>query len=296
MYKLRACSVLECSVDWLTATVSEGSERRRVQLAVEDWAIDRSTEGYRMDRWAWNGYIGSFTDGISFGKRDDGLCVRLSGSMAQRHWATLATWATNISRFDIQSTLLSAEVRDEHASHGFALLSLDPRVTAGIITTKLVEATPSGSTLYVGSRRSNRMFRLYDKTSESSGEYPDRSWRYEIEYKGDRAKRVAGAILADRHETQAIFDCIQSAYGGFGLEVPADRPAWAWRDAGVAHVTDDQRRLEWLGRCIRPCVSKLTEAFGTDTVLAHLGITSHIDELTGELEYTVERPIPMVGY
>lgn len=288
---LSGCHVLECNVDWMTATVRHGTEQRALARLAEDWLLDRSCEGYRVQGWKWNNYSGSQTDGISFGSRDDGWIIRLSGPMATRHWCTVATWAHNVTRFDLQTTLLSPIGTDEHAAAGFSKLSLDPRVNAGIVTTKYIESTPDGSTLYVGSRTSDRFFRVYDKTAESDGDYPNRSWRYEIEYKGDRAKKVADGVRADRHPTQAIWDCLQTAFTSYGLGIPGDRPGWSWRDAAIAHTSDDIRRLAWLRRCIRPCVSKLTEAFGVDVVLQSLGVIEEIDELTGEIERTIMRDL-----
>lgn len=269
----------------MTATVHSGVEQRALNVLAAEWTLDRSCEGYVCKRWHWNGYDGETTDGISYGTRPDGMMVRLSGSMAVRHWLTTLYWSHNVSRFDIQTTILSEDERSDHAHHGQCMLALDTRVASGAVTTKYIEDTPQGSSLYVGSRASDRMLRMYNKTAESEGEYPKTSWRYEIEYKGVRAYRVAQRIKGDRHPTQAIFDCLQAVYTDWGLGIPADRPAWAWRDAGVAHVTDDQRRLEWLGRCIRPVVLKLSEAYGVDEVLSRLGITANVDESTGLLDY-----------
>jgi len=253
----------------------------------EEWLLDRSCEGYKVSGWRWNNYNGSQTDGISYGKRDDGWIIRLSGSMAERHWLTVATWAHNISRLDVQTTIHDKEGRDEHAYAGHCCLALDPRVGSGAVTTRYIEDTPEGSSLYVGSRVSDRMFRLYDKTAESDGEYPKRCWRYEIEYKGERALNVARKLSADYHVTQAIFDCLQTAYTSYGLGIPATRPAWLWRDVGIVRKSDDERRMLWLRRCIRPCVERLSQVFGVDEVLSALGVETEIDETTGEIERTI---------
>lgn len=289
--KLDGCTVLECGVDWVTATVHNGGEQRALARLAENWALDRSCEGYRLSGWKWNNYQGSQTDGISFGQRDDGFIVRLSGSMAGRHWQEALTWAHNVTRFDIQTTLLASNLEDEHAWTHYTQLASDPRITSGSVRARYIEDTPTGSTLYVGSRASDRMFRCYDKTAESDGEYPERSWRYEIEYKGDRAWRVASAIKALPHTTQAIFDCLVTAFDTYHVRIPANKPAWSWRDAGVRHQTDDERRLAWLSRCIRPCVVRLTEAFGVDEVLTRLGFYEEVDELTGEVEVAIHRDL-----
>lgn len=289
--RLAPSHVMECAVDWMTATIRNGSEQRALAILCEEWLLDRSCEGYEVKGWRWNNYSGSVTDGISFGRREDGFIVRLSGSMAVRHWLTTATWAHNVSRFDVQATVLAGDPRDEFAYSGFTKLALDPRVESGATTTRYIENTPAGSSLYVGSRSSDRMLRLYDKTAESDGDYPNRSWRYEIEYKSDRAQRVVERIKADRHPTQAIFDTIQTAYSDYGIGMVADRPGWEWRPTVTRHETTDERRLAWLARCIRPCVTRLTEAVGVDRVMVALGLQMEVDELTGEVEYTTTRDL-----
>ena len=284
---LTGCKLLECGVDWLTASVRQGSKARAMLTIAENWALDRSCEGYQMSDWKWNGYSGTQTDGISCGRRDDGVLVRLSGTIANRHWQTLSMWADNISRFDLQVTLHDPIAIHDHASCWRAHLMTDSRVLAGITRTKFTESTPDGTTLNIGSRASDRYFRVYDKTAESEGEYPERSWRYEIEYKGDRARGVNQRILKDSQPTQAVFDCLLNAFDDYGIRLPADRPGWTFTDAGIAHRTTDERRLEWLGKCIRPLVAKLAQAYGTSKVLDCLGITEDVDEVTGVLDWVI---------
>ena len=288
MYRQHASVVLECGVDWVTATTRNGANRTALANRAEEWLLDRACEGFVTKAWNWNSYAGSMTDGISYGRRDDGFIVRLSGDMARRHWATTVELADNVSRFDLQTTVHDDDTANEHAFHWYSASQLDPRVSSGLVHLKYIENTPRGSSFYIGSRSSDRMFRVYDKGAETDGEYPPGSLRYEIEYKGDRAGGVARRVLRDPHPTQGIFDCLVTAYDSYHIRIPAERPAWSWRDAAVAHVTDDQRRLEWLSRCIRPVVGRLSEAFGTSEVLRRLGIYDEVDEITGEIGYTVE--------
>jgi len=265
--------LLECGVDWMTATAGKGARADAIAHRSREYALERSCEGYQLKPWAWNGYVGQVVDGCSWGRREDGVIVRLSGSMATRHWKSMLVFADNVSRLDVQVTVLDQEAVSNLALNVYRKAGEHPMVQSGMTTTKYTESTPTGSTCNVGSRSSDRYMRLYDKTAESGGEYPNRSWRYEIEYKNRRAYKVASAILASRHEALACHERVCAAWKDYGIAVPGPCPTLGWRDAGVVHATDDQRRLEWVRKCIRPVIGRLVEAYDAETVAAALGFT-----------------------
>lgn len=62
----------------------------------------------------------------------------------------------------------------------------------------------SGSTIYVGSRTSEQMLRIYDKAAESNLDYD--LTRFELENKGDQAKHLA--IYIDLHDLEGMQDVI----------------------------------------------------------------------------------------
>jgi len=292
MSGLAGCQILECGVDWMTATCRHGNEGNALAIIAQEWLIDRSTEGYETARWNWNSYIGSQTDGISYGRRDDGVIVRLSGSMAVRHWEVLRYWAHHVSRLDLQLTILSPRPHENHARVNWNRLQLDGRVESGMTRTKYTESTPDGATCNIGSRSSDRYFRIYDKWSESDHEYEEGSWRYEIEYKAERAEKLSHRLLGSRRQVDAIYDAIVTAYDSYHITVPADQPAWDYRDTVTPHATDDQRRLTWLKRCIKPLVARLSEAYGNVTVFNALGIYLIEDEATEVVDLFTEVDLP----
>jgi len=185
----------------------------------------------------------------------------------------MMVFADNVSRFDVQTTVLDREGVSNLASNAMMKASENAQVQSGIVTTKYTVSTPDGATFNIGSRASDRFLRLYDKTAESEGEYPTRSWRYEIEYKGKRAYKVASDLLVQRREDSGIHNRIRAAFNQYGLNVTGEEPSFGWRDAGIIQATDDQRRLEWVRRCIRPVVGRLVEAYDSETVAAALGFT-----------------------
>jgi DNA relaxase NicK len=270
--------LLECGVDWITATASSQGRANALASRLREYVDERGSEGYQIKPWSWNGYVGSNVDGASWGKRDDGVIVRLSGSMCMRHWKSVLVFADNVSRIDVQATALDRDGTADHAYNGWVRVNEMSAVQAGMTHARFTISAPSGATLNVGSRSSDRYLRLYDKSAESQGEYPYRSWRYEVEYKGRRAYRVAQAIYTGRHEATYCHQQVEAAFVANGLHLVAPAPTFSWRDAGVIHVTDDQRRLEWVRRCIRPVIGRLVEAYTSDTVAQALGFTIYPNE------------------
>lgn len=270
--------VLECTVDWITATAGKGVRANALRYAMQGHLDERGTEGYQIKPWYWNGYKGEVVDGCSTGERTDGVIVRLSGPMAMRHWQAALSLADNVSRFDIQTTILDREGSADYAYRAYKRAGESEMVQSGLTHTKYTQSTPDGSTCNLGSRSSDRYFRLYDKTAETKGEYPNRSWRYEIEYKNRRAYHVASDLAGSRNLAPNIYDRIVQAFGSYGVVPPGPAPTLSFRDAGVVHATDDQRRLEWVRRCIRPVVGRLVEAYDGETVARALGFTLYPNE------------------
>lgn len=263
--------VLEVGVDWITATVRPGSKMTVVGGMAEKWYLDRQEDGWQGKGWRWNGYSGSTCDGISYGRREDGLIVRLSGVVALMHWRTLASYADNVSRLDLQVTAEDDDLKNLWAHMVKADSRFDARISNGMTKTGLIESTPAGSTFTIGSRSSDRYFRVYDKTAESLGEYPAGSWRWEIEYKGALSNAVSEGLMKLKDTENAVIHRLRQDFFSYGVNLPVNSVPMGWRPAFVGRVTDDQRRLEWLRRCIRPMVDRMSEAYDVETLSNALG-------------------------
>jgi hypothetical protein len=186
--------ILESRVDWITCTCKPGLKAQVLQASAKRWIAAQDALGFRTREFRWSGYLGEATDGVTCGQREDGTILRLSGQAASDHAKSALEFCDNVSRIDVQVTLLAKKNPSDFATLALASASLDPRVVSGITRTSIIRSTPDGSTFYLGSRSSDRYFRVYDKSAESEGLYPDRSGRYEVEYKGDRAWRVSQQV------------------------------------------------------------------------------------------------------
>jgi DNA relaxase NicK len=272
---------VDVGVDWITATVRPGSKMKVAGDFVERWYWERQNNGWVGKAWKWNGYSGSTCDGISYGRRDDGFICRLSGSMALNHWKTLALYADNVSRLDLQVTAQDNIGFNDWHRAARTDSRTDARVMGGITKTTMIESTPRGGTFSIGSRSSDRYFRVYDKTAESEGEYPEHCWRWEVEYKAALASSVASGLMTKQSETNAILARIRSDFWAYQVTVPVEYIKPGWKPLFVGRKTDDQRRLEWLRRCIRPMVERMSEAYDVETLSEALGFHWVADDLGG---------------
>ena len=273
--------LIEVGCDYITATVRKGHSHDVLRDRVDSWAELRKAEGYSVRGWQWQGYRGFVTDGITWGARDSDSIVRLSGKQAHRWGHTLTNWADNVSRIDVQVTLQDDGLRQNWASVANETASLDPRVQCGQTGTRITFNTPTGCSSYIGGGDSDRMMRCYDKTAESDGEYPPGCWRWEVEWKHSRALTVARQLANDRFRSFICAEAVQVAYASYGVHIPMGAISSGWRDAGVRHQSDDQRRLAYLRSSIRPMLSDLQLRYGRETILEALGMPEYSID-TGE--------------
>lgn len=275
--------VLESRVDWLTCTCKPGYKSTLLESSAKRWMGAATASGQRLRDFRWSGYLGTATDGITYGQREDGSILRLSGQAASDYTKSALVLADNVSRIDVQVTLLAKEDETDFAQQALHKASADARVVSGMTRTSIIRSTPNGSTFYLGSRSSDRYFRVYDKTAESDGLYPVRSWRYEIEYKADRAWRVSQEVRRTNSSPEGIRQIVERAFEDYGISLPCLALPAGWRDKGIRAETTDERRLAWLQKSIAPAISKLREGIPLDTLLDALGLFDTFDPRTGSI-------------
>jgi DNA relaxase NicK len=196
--------------------------------------------------------------------------------------------ADHVSRIDVQVTIQETPPCTNFAEESLAIARLDRRVRAGLCLTTIVSSTPAGTTAYIGTRISDRFYRIYDKNAESKGVYLPGSWRYEIEYKGHRAQRVGERLKQTKGEPESCREVVEAAFLDYGINLPCPTLPRGWRDSSPRMETTDERRLAWLEKSIAPVVSRMMESMDRRMVLEALGIIVEgqddgIDSSTGEI-------------
>lgn len=282
IYSTHPQQILESQIDWLTATVRAGERATIIAGRVDAWQKTMAAEGFQSSGFQSRFYSGLSCGGVTFGRRDADCMLTLSSSAARR-WAAIAiTWADNISRLDVQVTLRDSDLSHNWARYVDRLAGELAEVKAGALTTRLYSKRPSGITAYIGDGASDRLLRVYDKHSESEGDYPMGSWRWEIQYRKARAFNVARKLLSGAALPQECLAAVCAAFASYRIDVPTICLPIGWKDAGIKHTSDDERRIAWLRKSVSPMIERLRDAHSTDVLLSALGLGDVIDTLEGQ--------------
>lgn len=268
----RRIEKLDVGVDWITLTCKTSDPNRHKFYQTAQKARDVQTLVTREEVREFNfrGYAGWQVSGLRWGSRHDGEIIMASGASANVYWKLFMRYATNISRVDLQTT---AQLIESHPKLLDDYYKYDP--PGRRLSKTWVQNNQGGQTLYIGSRSSDQLGRVYDKGIES-GAFLKQGilWRYELEFKGERAKAMANNLFVAACRTRDLAAAIQATVFYWFNErgyVPVFRPhpnGVAIQVSLVAEDTDTQRRLAWLKTQVRPSVSDLMNRHARETLEA----------------------------
>lgn len=192
--------IVDAGIDWITCTASDSAQGiplARQALKIIDAEV---LAGNEKRPWASLGYGGVTAGSCQTGERQDGLIVRLGGPLARDNWRALYPYTSNVSRIDCQITvfmgdglagLLNQHYRD--ANRSVKTKPYGPSVS-------MFHGSDGSATLYVGKRQSEQFGRCYNKGVESGLAHYAGCVRYEVEFKGERAKQVAALAHRANHD------------------------------------------------------------------------------------------------
>jgi len=268
--KANLCSILDAGIDWFTVTVDDGLRSQFVSAKAERLLLAAEERGEKREWVNRLGFSGDRTEHFFVGKRDTKTLVIGTGLEAKEQGAFFLGLATNVTRLDLAVTLRDDDVDRDWTKIAYNQASMDGRVDSGLLKTHRIEGTPDGRTLYIGSRASDRYIRIYDKTAESKGIWPERSWRWEVEYKRPRAGMVAARLLRQGSSPNAVVDIVSSALADLRVKLPCDHIPSGWLAKRPRLMTDDETRLVYTTRVIGPFIKRLIDSVGEDRVTAAL--------------------------
>jgi len=265
-------------VDWLTCTAKRDGSAEALWAVGERILSDNAAIGYVPARWEAHGYRGWRSDGVRFGGRTDGALVSLSGSKAVENWLDALTAAEHCSRLDLTVDVhLDAEVPSLTRDCYESLFHMPPQNGRPPQRT-LINNSDGGSTLYIGSRVSDRFARLYDKGIEQQTARAGKWWRFELELKGNASPFAAASLLSAKSHERQCFDTVADFFRyRSAIVIPGWRPTLVRHEARNPTTVD--RQLHWLSSQVRGTVLELTRSVGRRRVLEVLGLMTSDDNV-----------------
>lgn len=244
------------SCDWLTRTFSDPKIRRFVQDDFQNSAAALLAEGHEAAAWSWMGYEGQSIGGLSWGQRHDTDILRASGGTAERMFDRFAHYQGNCSRLDVALTLQWPRPNMHVASTTYSRIVGQSDASKRRLYS-LITNTKGGETLYVGSRASDQFGRVYDKDAEQGRARIATCWRYEVEFKADRAARVLELLQDSRERGKMYLGVVRGFFEPRGVRLPPLGDDHEVKVEVLAPPRHVDAQLAWLRGQVAPVVGKL---------------------------------------
>ena len=280
--------VLEAGCDWLTLVVLH--EDNAYDLIVQDWfdiiRAERVRTGLIEDSGKL-GYVGLQAGSAFWGRRHDGDMLIISGGEANAYLQQATALSPRIRRADWQVTyvveqpeLWPVHQARKQADEANALL---PAGRQRKIHTH--SDNREGYTLYVGSRQSDEFCRLYHKRAQAPERYPEGSWRWEVQFNGDKAGASVTAFLeASRTPEGYAMDLLRDWFRRRGIDTPWDSTSEIdSRFTDVLPATPLVDKLNWLYTQVGPSARLLSDQGHTAEVMRVLFGKDWLEYLLGRL-------------
>lgn len=274
--------IVSAGVDWVTLTLKEGKSTVPFLERASSLLHKESARGNMIKPWGFSGYTGLRCAEIHFGQRYDGACLRLSGKLAHEHWREFYDFGSRPSRIDIEVTTRNEKKPNQTIQTAYrGALREFRRHKHGPRVTKICDTT-GGFTLYLGCRQSDQYGRCYNKEVEAGLTEWAGCVRWEIEFKGNRARQIASELNAVARDAPWCVAQVSQfmANHGCNLELhhpPADNYSCPHKPA------DDRRRLTWLRDQVSSTVEWLCQRGLTDEVVLALKLSDRVVVLNNDM-------------
>lgn len=254
------------AVDYLTVTTKTQEASSKL---IHDLFALRSPSFWHENRsyaWRFKGYVGRAYNGVRYGLRNDEAIVMLSGPMCQACWDAVAPNRDKCTRVDLAVTVELAEIDKTIASVAYQQ-ALDSIHT----TNSIVMNSRGGQTVYLGSRQSQHMGRIYDKGAEQDGPVGT-IWRYEVEIKKPTSDHVVTRLLETDDTPTFIAEYVARFFEARGVAIPWLRTNVECAIEIGAYVQSSEKTLEWLRTQVKPALGRLIVEGRQDDAYQALGL------------------------
>jgi hypothetical protein len=264
--------VLESRLDWITCTARRDGSAVELMNYADRHIRQSANSGNRVESYKNHGYEGWRSGNWAWGWGKHGALVVVSQADAQASAGHLALLADHWSRCDYCVTVRDVEAKIDPTEDYYESWRHFSTNTKGIRGPTRIQTLGGGATITVGERSGAYYSRVYNKTLESEGEYPDGCWRWELELKRHASEGQQRRWLDAKPPDTYAMNLIAGELDRYNLTVPWDKTATIRRDPEMRPRPDVERTLRWLEKQVRPSVERCVEAAGVESVLAALNL------------------------
>jgi DNA relaxase NicK len=272
-------TVLESQVDYLTVAAHSSKLADRWHMHCLHLQQLEAHQGAKLGPFRSNQYVGQICGRVAIGLTDDACLVQLSGEAATDQFEYFWPDHDSVTRLDVAVTIRTSQY-DEHLGerrYYDALRYREDHPHAAMPS--LIINGDGGATFYIGSRKSARFFRFYNKQAEclarhdlAGAERYDCAWRLEMELHDVDAQAV-GMMLA---EPGVAGSKIRYYIGRYliqhGIECPYDMSQRETLPRGFRRRSDRDTRLDWLGKTVKPTIDWLRTSCTAEELRDILGL------------------------
>lgn len=261
-----------CGVDWLSLTTGPEAEAQLAYQKARALAVEQVAEGDKLTPWSLQGWKGFAVPHLRCAEKAGDVRLELSGHLANRYWREFLPFAANVSRIDTCVDVTHDPPRFDLAQQAFDAPGKSIGRGHPPVEKRFWISTKGGQTCYVGSPRSERMGRLYDKHAESDGADPPGTWRYELQERDAMGNFTARSLDSVDDVCRTIAAYVYHYYSARGVQpwFRADGPSLPSKPRKPD--TDLRRRLRWYAKTVRPGVRESIAAGKRTAVLEALGL------------------------
>jgi len=270
--------ILSAGVDWLTCSKRDGVLGSDFQRLGDELVRGAKQSGARTRLDVWQGYAGLRGENFFYGQHGGAAVVTLSGPHAAPLIADFIHAADNVSRIDLQVTVEHLPPEPELGRINFnQLAGYECRPGVRPVCTQMYD-TKGGHTNAVGARISDAYGRNYDKGIESKLCEQGRLWRYEVEFKRGRAKRIARQIALSYKPELDVARTVWHWWASRGVLLVAKEPYGCLIDTRLPE-RNEVDYLAYFENNVASSIRAAVARHGLPAVLRALGLRNQVKVL-----------------
>lgn len=265
-------SSVSAGVDYFSFTTGNVAqipllETRANKLMLQEAQADCLPSSFQL-----HGYTGVRCGNVQVARSVDRLWVTLIGEIADRHWRAFQVAGITPTRIDFQITATMESAYPQYAAHQYKKLLEDGGNHAKRKIT-FIQSAGSGATLYLGSRKSERFGRLYDRGIKAKSAGAGQVWRWEVEFKKGAAQTALECLEKLSDCGTMVWMAVEAWFSERGVSVPPAPHTFVMPPTASKREGTAEDKLQWLSSQVAPSVKKLCDAGKRTDVLKALNLT-----------------------